>query len=117
MPETIIELLKHFAIDFVPETAASHRDINQWLKENNPSSGSECIRYAGEAVFEVEGTTIHVDTQPFRFYVLGCGQDAIEAPEGPNQTRALALMDTCNMTVVLTLKLDRKIGRANNLEV
>jgi len=117
VPDTIIEILKHFAIDFVPETAASHMGINNWLKENNPSQGDECARYAGEAEFDVEGTTIHVQTQPFRFYLLGRVQDAIQALKGSDQAKALALLDACNMTDVLGLRLNRKIGRANNLEV
>jgi hypothetical protein len=35
VPETIIELLRHFAIDFVPETTASRLGINTWLKESH----------------------------------------------------------------------------------
>ena len=65
----------------------------------------------------MEGTAIHVCPQPFRFYLLERVQSAIQALKGSDQAYALALLDTCNMTAVLDLKLDRKIGRANNLEV
>ena len=117
VPETIIELLTHSALDFVPETIASHSGINRWLEENKPAIGAQCERYAGEAEFDVEGTAIHVFPQPFRFYLLERVQSAIQALKGSDQADALALLDTCNMTAVLDLKLDRKIGRANNLEV
>ena len=117
VPETIIELLTHSALDFVPETIASHSGINRWLKENKPAIGAQCERYAGEAEFDVEGTAMHVCPQPFRFYLLERVQSAIQALKGSDQADALALLDTCNMTAVLDLKLDRKIGRANNLEV
>ena len=65
----------------------------------------------------MEGTAIHVCPQPFRFYLLERVQSAIQALKGSDQADALALLDTCNMTAVLDLKLDRKIGRAKNLEV
>ena len=80
-------------------------DIGQ---ENNDNDNSE---------FDVEGTAIHVCPQPFRFYLLERVQSAIQALKGSDQADALALLDTCNMTAVLDLKLDRGIGRANNLEV
>ena len=53
----------------------------------------------------------------FRFYLLERVQSAIQALKGSDQADALALLDNCNMTAVLDLKLDRRIGRANNLEV
>ena len=34
VPDTLIEVLKHFAIDYVPETRAACQAINDWLREN-----------------------------------------------------------------------------------
>ena len=34
VPETLIEVPKHFALNFVPETKAAFHAINKWLQEN-----------------------------------------------------------------------------------
>ena len=48
IPETLVEILRHFAIDFVPETEAACKAINEWLAENESlAPGSEAQRAVG----------------------------------------------------------------------
>ena len=56
VPETLIDVLKHFAMDFVPGTAAACHAINKWLQEN-PSleSGEEAQPFMTMRHFEVDG--------------------------------------------------------------
>ena len=117
IPETLVDLLAHIAVDFVPETIASHDAINAWLDAHDVPVGSECKRYAGDATFAVEGTTVHVKAQPFRFYLLARVQDAVAALPAVEQQAARSLLATCGMGDILDLRLNRRIGRANNLEV
>ena len=117
IPETLVDLLAHVALDFVPETIATHEAINAWLDSHDVATGSECKRYAGDASFAVEGTTIHVKAQPFRFYLLARVQDAVAALPTTKKQAARSLLTKCGMGDVLDLRLSRRIGRANNLEV
>ena len=117
VPETLIDLIRHLAIDFVPETVAAHAAINHWLATHDVAAGSECKRYAGSTSFEAAGTTIPVKAQPFRFYLLARVQDAVESLPRPDQHAVTELLEACGMAELLTLRLDRRIGRNNNLEI
>jgi len=117
-PDTLIAVLKHLAIDFVPETRAAAIRINEWIDEQESlEAGTQCERAYGQAVFEVNGVTVRAIAQPFRFYLLKRVQDEFEALDAQNQKDAADLLAACDMTEILDLKLLRDIGRKNNLEV
>jgi glutathione S-transferase len=118
VPDTLIEVLKHFATDFVPETRAACEFINAWLDENKDlPSGSEAERTVGNCHFEVQGVPFDTMAQPFRFYVLKRMQDAYESMSEPVRADVENLLVSCDMRDLLDLKLTRDIGRSNNLEV
>jgi glutathione S-transferase len=118
IPNTLLEVLKHVAIDFVPETRAAASCINDWIsQQENLEPGTECARGAGMASFQLRGVTINALAQPFRFYLLKRVQDEFESLDKQQQGEVTSLLDTCNMTDLLTMKLSREIGRQNNLEV
>ena len=80
IPDTLIEVLKHLAIDFVPETRAACQCINEWLdQQDDLPPGATVKRGAGICNFEVCGEKMSVITQPFRFYVLKRVQDEFES--------------------------------------
>ncbi|MGI9294140.1 MAG: glutathione S-transferase N-terminal domain-containing protein [Pseudomonadales bacterium] len=118
VPQTLIDALKHFAIDFMPETRAACRCINAWLEDNKElPAGTEVERGVGTCHFEVDGVQFSAVAQPFRFYVLKRMQDAYEAMSGDDKRNVHKLLAQFDMGELLDLKLNRGIGRANNLEV
>ena len=118
VPQTLIDALKHFATDLVPETEAACKTINDWLVNNKEvSSGTEVERGLGMCRFLVDGCEMEALAQPFRFYVLKLVQDAYEGMNETDRGQVDELLDACDMRDLLGLKLDRGIGRANNLEV
>lgn len=118
IPDTLIDLLKHIAIDFVPETQAAADAINQWIA-NQPKlpAGTTAERVLGNATFEVRGTAITAWAQPYRFYLLQMVQDEFAQLDEASQQAVRALLTECDMAEVLETNLSRRIGRSGNLEV
>lgn len=118
IPETLIEVLKHVAIDFVPETRAAAACINAWIDQQDElEPGTEVIRGVGLGSFELRGVTINALAQPFRFYLLKRVQDEFDALSVQDKNNVATLLGACDMAEVLDLKLNRNIGRERNLEV
>ncbi|MEJ6515164.1 MAG: glutathione S-transferase N-terminal domain-containing protein [Pseudomonadales bacterium] len=118
IPESLITLLQQVAIDFVPETIAAANCINEWLdKQQDLHPGTEAIRGVGLCSFELRGATINALAQPYRFYLLQRVQDLFESLDSADQADVLSLFEACNLQSILTTKLNRRIGRENNLEV
>ena len=119
IPDTLIAVLKHLAIDYVPETRAACECINAWLAEHDDlPAGTTAARGVGDAAaFDLLGTPITAIAQPFRFHVLKRVQDEFEALAEPERSDVRELLDACDMAAVLDFKLTRGIGRVNNLEV
>ena len=119
IPDTLVDILRQLATDYVPETRAACEAINAWLAEQEDLvPGTTVERRVGEdAVFDLAGTEISVAAQPFRFYVLKRVQDEFEALEEAGRAAAVELLSACGMRELLDLKLTRAIGRRNNLEV
>lgn len=118
IPQTLIDVLKHMAIDFVPETRAAAVCINEWLdSQDDLAPGTEVVRGVGLGAFELRGVTVNALAQPFRFYLLKRVQDAFDGLGDKDQAEVAALLSACDLSELLALKLSRDIGRENNLEV
>ena len=118
VPDTLIEVLRHFAIDYIPESRAACECINDWIDANaDVPPLTEVERGVGFCDFEVMGIPINTMAQPFRFYVLKRVQDEYEALDEAAKQDVAAMLSACDMSEVLGLKLTREIGRHNNLEV
>lgn len=118
VPQTLIAALKHFAIDFIPESRAACDTINRWLAANPDITPlTEVERGVGMCEFEVQGRQLSGESQPFRFYVLKRVQDEYDALGASDKAEVAAMLDSCDMLPVLDMKLSRQIGRHNNLEV
>ena len=118
VPDTLIEVLKSLAVDFVPETRAAAATINQWLDDQDDlNPGSTAERVVGMCSFEVNGVTVNSMAQPYRFFLLSRVHDEFEALNEVDRANVLALLEASNMSEVLDMKLSRDIGRNNNLEV
>ena len=118
IPESLVNVLKHFAVDFVPETRSACDCINTWLAENDDiPPGTQVPRGVGMATFEVRGVNVSAEAQPFRFYVLKRLQNEFDSLNDESKLSIRKLLIDCDMEEILDFKLSRNIGRANNLEV
>ena len=118
IPDSLVDVLKHIAIDFVPETQAAAACINDWISQQDDlEPGTACPRGVGMANFQLRGVTINALAQPFRFYLLKRVQDEFESLDKQQQEDVTSLLDACDMTGLLKTTLSREIGRLNNLEV
>ena len=118
IPETLIDILKHFAIDFIPESLAAYECVSSWLQENKDlPAGTEVSREVGTCKFQVDGVTIDAVAQPFRFYLIKRLQNQFDSLNVKDQEEVRQLLEQCNMDEVLDMRLSREMGRANNLEV
>ena len=118
VPDTLVEILRHVARDFVPETAAACSAINEWLQEQeNLEPNTLAERGIGMCTFAVEGQSITALAQPYRFFLLKRVQDLYLSLAPAEQADVDGLLETCNMTEVMQLKLSREIGRLSNREV
>ncbi|MFP6807441.1 MAG: glutathione S-transferase family protein [Pseudomonadales bacterium] len=118
VPETLIDVLKQIAIDFVPETQAAAACINEWIDaQDSLPPGSEVPRGVGLGSFKVRGLEINALAQPFRFYLLKRVQDEFAALGENNRKEVAEMLSSCDMNSVLDINLTREIGRKNNLEV
>jgi glutathione S-transferase len=121
VPDTLLAVLRVIAEDFVPETRAAAACINDWLSTNQPESGATAsLRLAeplGMAEFSVRGQAMSAIAQPYRFYLLQRVQAIYEGLESADRLQVEELLNACGMADILTIKLDRQLSRANNLEV
>ncbi len=118
VPDTLIDVLRHVAEDFIPETRAACECINTWLDgQEDLVSGTALLRGVGTASFELRSQTINALAQPYRFYLLKRVQDEYEAMGSADQAAVSDMLSSCGAAEVLDFKLSREIGRANNLEV
>ena len=118
IPDTMLDLLKHLAVDFVPETQAASTCINNWLEQQSDlASGTQLERGVGMASFQVRGVTINALAQPYRFYLLKRVQDEFEAMNDSDKAGVRDMLAAGDMSEILDCKLSRNIGREDNLEV
>ena len=121
IPETLMPVLKVLAEDFVPETLAAAELINKWLAEHKPKAGAVAVGRLAEALgtadFTVRGETITALAQPHRFYLLQRVQEVFAQSPAEKQTESMSLLERCAMERLLAASLNRRIVRAENLEV
>ncbi|MCR9278694.1 MAG: glutathione S-transferase family protein [Pseudomonadaceae bacterium] len=121
IPESLVAVLRVLAQDFVPETEAAAEFINAWLASNRPEPGSVAVgRLAqgmGTVRFSVRGETIDALAQPHRFYLLQRVQDSYAALPAEQKLAVDELLAESGMTTVITTTLNRRIVRADNLDV
>lgn len=117
IPDTLLAVLRVLAEDFVPETRAAAECINQYLAAKTPEPGGWAERFVGMGSFEVRGRPMQAAAQPYRFYLLARVQDIYNDLEVADRASVDELMAACDMSELLTITLDRQVGRDDNLEV
>ncbi|MCB1691086.1 MAG: glutathione S-transferase [Halioglobus sp.] len=117
VPESLLNVLKVIAEDFVPETRSAAATINQWLQENRPQAGDAAERFLGQVQFELRGQTITSIAQPYRFFELQRVQAIYDALDTAEQQAVRDMLDRCDMAELLSIRLDQSIAQLDNLEV
>lgn len=117
IPDTLIDLMAHLAIDFVPETTAAAQCINVWLETQDPPPGTHVQRGVDMGVFELRGATVKALAQPYRFFLLKRVQDVYAALDGSDREDVDALLTRTGMAPLLGLTLSRQIEWKDNREV
>ena len=121
VPESLMAVLRILAEDFVPETLAAAESINGWLAENKPETGTPAVgrlaQARGMATFALRGETIEALAQPHRFYLLQRVQDDYASLSETEKAAVDAVLSKSGMTAILDASLNRRIERADNLEV
>ncbi|MEM1112846.1 MAG: glutathione S-transferase N-terminal domain-containing protein [Pseudomonadota bacterium] len=117
VPDTLVAVLRILAEDFVPETRAASEVIDGWLAENKPAVGDTAERMLGMSDFEVRGQPMQAIAQPYRFYLLQRMQALYDALDNAGRQSAAALLTDCGMEELLAIRLERPVGRSDNLEV
>ena len=122
IPETLIAVLRVLSQDFVPETVASAKFLNLWLSEQNPETGSPAVFQLGKSPlgnveFQVRDHTINSAIVPYRHFQLQRIHQIFDEVETKTQIRIKQILKSCDMADILSVRLNRPIGRKDNLEV
>ena len=122
IPETLIAVLRVLSQDFVPETVASAKFLNLWLSEQNPVTGSPAVFQLGTSPlgnvdFQVRDHTINAAIVPYRHFQLQRIHQIFDEVETKTQIRIKQILKSCDMADILNVRLNRPIGRKDNLEV
>lgn len=118
VPDTIVQLLRQIAIDFIPESRAARTTINAWLSQQKDMDVNTPVeRGVGMCTFEVEGTTITSLAQPYRFYLFNRIHEQYASLSESEREEVDSLLDSCGMSEIMHFKLSREIGRKDNREV
>ena len=122
IPETLIAVLRVLSQDFIPETIASAKCLNVWLSEQNPKTGSPAVFQLGTSPignveFKVRGRVITAAIVPYRHFQLQRIHQIFDEVETKTQIRIKQILKSCDMADILNVRLNRSIGRKDNLEV
>lgn len=118
IPDTLINLMKVLAEDFVPETLAAADCINEWIEQQDCiDPGTAYARGVGTCSFMLRGCEIKALAQPYRFYLLQRVQGAFGDLTEEARKEVEALLSSCGMASLLDAKLSRKVGRSGNVDI
>ena len=122
IPETLIEVLRVLSQDFVPETIASAKCLNLWLSEQKPTTGSPAVFQLGTSPlgnvkFQVRDRLIKAAVVPYRHFQLQRIHQIFDEVETKVQMQIKQMLESCGMANLLNIRLNRLIGRRDNLEV
>ncbi|MEM8499336.1 MAG: glutathione S-transferase family protein [Pseudomonadota bacterium] len=121
VPQTLLNVLKVCAEDFVPETVAAAELINNWLAEHSPESGTPAVGRLAESLgnteFTLRGQRITALAQPYRFFLLQRVQLLYSQLSAKDRPAVDKMLDGCGLSPILDASLIRPIQQMDNLEV
>jgi hypothetical protein len=123
IPQTLIDLMKYVAVEYLPELIAHVDYTNNWLAQQKDllagTNGLEKphTRDIGMATFEWRGINLTTAVMPYRFYLLQRIQQAFAQTNKDEQQKITDLFSITNMSDLLTIRTSRAVQRVNHLEV
>jgi len=123
VPETLRELLRFIAEDYLPEIAAHVGFANDWLDAHpevtaGTSTKDEIMRAPiGMAEFAWHGVPISSLVLPYRFYLLGRLQAAFDRQDEAAQGAIRSVLSQTGLAPLLELRTKRPVLRADNHEM
>jgi len=123
VPETLKDLMRYVAEEYLPEISAHVAYANHWLAERPEiqpgTNGLEdpAQRGIGMAEFNWRGHDIQTAVMPYRFYLLQRLTDCFAQAGDADQKEIRALFVETGLETILDLRTTGRVARANHLEV
>ena len=125
IPDTLIDMMRYIAEEYLPEIAAHVAFANKWLDERPEiepgTSGMEkpggLARGIGFAEFDWRGHKISTLVMPYRFYLLQRLQDTVASADHATQKSIRTLFAETGLEAILDMRTTRRVERQNHLEV
>jgi len=115
-PETLVSLLEYVAEEYASEYAAHHGFCEQWLAKQ-PNEAIKGNAVFGMTQIELRGAKIPVPVKTYRHFLSQRMTDAFDDAPGTAQGTVRTLFTRCGLEPFLNLRLPRRVGWRNHLEV
>ena len=122
LPDTLLNILRFIADDYVPEIAAHVEFANAWLDANPVVTKGTSTRDKvmqkpmGMAPFAWRGIDMQSVVLPYRFYLLNRLQDAAEAQDEDSLAAIRKVFAETGLGALLDLRTTRRMERSDNHE-
>lgn len=123
LPESLLQLMRFIADDYLPEIAAHVERANSWLERHpevetgSPTNNKSMKSGMGLAPFEWRGASIETVVIPYRFYLLQRLQDAFDRQPHNDQTAIRTVFESTGLEKLFDLHTGRRMERQDNQEV
>lgn len=123
VPETLKDLMRYVAEEYLPEITAHVDFANNWLAERpDIKPGTNGLedpgqRAIGMSEFNWRGHEIKTMVMPYRFYLLQRLTDCVDQASHKDQKTIRALFAETGLEAMLGLRTTRRVERLNHLEV
>jgi glutathione S-transferase len=123
IPQTLVDILSFVARDYLPELEETVRATNNWLAEHADIEAGATVmkkphqQTLGKIEFEFRGILCHGVNKPYRLTLIQRISDAYDALDEDCRKQCREFFAPLGLEPLLTLKAQRRIERANNLEV
>ena len=123
IPQSLKDILALVARDYLPEIEATVDGTNNWLKAHSDIQQGAGVskktsqQTLGKMDFSFRGVQCHGMIKPYRLILLQRITDAYDALDEDNRKLCTAFFAPLGLDSLLRLKAQRRIERADNLEV
>jgi len=122
IPDTLKNLMRYFAEEYLPELSAHVNYANEWLDARPEleagTSGLEVFNgVLGKNEFDWRGIKLNTSVRMYNFYMLQRFQDSVAAASESEQQAIRSLLEETGIAAFLDLKTHRRVERKNHLEV